>query len=54
MEDMRHTEALGKLFEIMEGRYDIKEVKFDRKMIHLKLLAIRAYIFAMVVNLETK
>ena len=28
---MRYTEALRKLFEIMEGRTDILEVKFDRE-----------------------
>ena len=28
---MRYTEALRKLFEVMEGRPDIKEVKFDRE-----------------------
>lgn len=31
MEKMRYTEALRKLFEIMEGRPDIKEIKFDRE-----------------------
>ena len=29
--DMRYTEALRKLFEVMEGRPDIKEVKFNRE-----------------------
>ena len=29
--DMRYTEALSKLFEVMESRPDIKEVKFDRE-----------------------
>ena len=28
---MRYTEALSKLFEVMESRPDIKEVKFDRE-----------------------
>lgn len=28
---MRYTEALRKLFEVMEDRPDIKEVKFDRE-----------------------
>lgn len=28
---MRYTEAVGKLFEVMEGRPDIIGVKFDRK-----------------------
>lgn len=28
---MRYTEALRKLFEVMEGRPDIKEVKFDKE-----------------------
>lgn len=28
---MRYTEALRKLFEIMQGRTDILEVKFDRE-----------------------
>ena len=31
MENMKYTEALKKLFEIMEGRPDITEVKFDRE-----------------------
>lgn len=31
MEDMRYTEALRKLFEVMECRSDIKEVKFNRE-----------------------
>lgn len=31
MENLRYTEALRKLFEVMEGRPDIKEVKFDRE-----------------------
>lgn len=31
MEDMKYTEALRKIFEVMEGRPDIKEVKFDRE-----------------------
>lgn len=31
MENMKYTEALKKLFEIMEGRPDIKEVKFFRE-----------------------
>ena len=30
MENMRYTEALRKLFEVMEGRADILEVKFNR------------------------
>ena len=29
--DMRYTEALRKLFEVMEGRPDIKEIKFNRE-----------------------
>ena len=29
--EMRYTEALRKLFEVMEGRTDILEVKFDRE-----------------------
>lgn len=29
--DMRYTEALRKLFEVMKGRPDIKEVKFNRE-----------------------
>lgn len=29
--NMKYTEALRKLFEVMEGRPDILEVKFDRK-----------------------
>lgn len=28
---MKYTEALRKLFEVMEGRTDILEVKFDRE-----------------------
>lgn len=28
---MKYSEALKKLFEIMEGRPDIKEVKFNRE-----------------------
>lgn len=28
---MRYTDALRKLFEVMEGRPDIKEIKFDRE-----------------------
>lgn len=28
---IRYTEALRKIFEVMEGRPDIKEIKFDRK-----------------------
>lgn len=31
MEKMRYMEALRKLFEVMEGRPDIKEIKFDRE-----------------------
>ena len=31
MKKMRYTEALRKLFEVMEGRPDIKEIKFDRE-----------------------
>lgn len=31
MNDMRYTEALKKLFEVMDGRSDINEVKFDRE-----------------------
>lgn len=31
MKDMRYTEALRKLFDIMESRPDIKGVKFDRE-----------------------
>ena len=31
MEEMRYTEALRKLFEVMEGRPDIKEIKFNRE-----------------------
>lgn len=31
MDDMRYTVALRKLFEVMEGRTDIDEVKFNRK-----------------------
>ena len=31
MEYMKYTEALRKLFEVMEGRPDINEVKFDRE-----------------------
>jgi len=30
MGDMRYTVALRKLFEVMEGRTDIFEVKFNR------------------------
>lgn len=30
-EIMRYTEALRKIFEVMEGRPDISEVKFDRE-----------------------
>lgn len=30
MENIKYTEALRKLFEVMEGRSDIKEVKFDK------------------------
>ena len=29
--NMRYTEALRKLFEVMEGRPDILEVKFNRE-----------------------
>ena len=29
--EMRYTDALRKLFEVMEGRSDILEVKFDRE-----------------------
>lgn len=29
--EMRYTEALRKIFEVMEGRPDIKEIKFDRE-----------------------
>lgn len=28
---MKYTEALRKLFEVMQGRTDILEVKFDRE-----------------------
>lgn len=28
---IRYTEALRKIFEVMEGRPDIKEIKFDRE-----------------------
>lgn len=28
---MRYTEALRKLFEVMQGRPDILEIKFDRE-----------------------
>ena len=31
MDDMKYTVALRKLFEVMEGRIDIDEVKFNRK-----------------------
>lgn len=31
MDDMRYTEALRKLFEVMEGRTDITSVKFNRE-----------------------
>ena len=31
MDDMRYTVALRKLFEVMEGRTDIDEVKFNRE-----------------------
>lgn len=31
MGDMKYTEALKKLFEVMDGRSDINEVKFDRE-----------------------
>lgn len=31
MDDMKYTEALKKLFEVMDGRSDINEVKFDRE-----------------------
>lgn len=31
MEDMKFTEALERVFEIMEGRPEIKEIKFNRK-----------------------
>lgn len=30
MEGMRYTEALRKLNDVMQGREDIKEVKFDK------------------------
>lgn len=31
MQDMKYTEALKKVFEVMEGRPDIKQIKFDRE-----------------------
>lgn len=31
MDEMRYTVALRKLFDVMEGRTDIDEVKFNRK-----------------------
>lgn len=31
MEGMRYTEALRKLNDVMQGREDIKEVKFDKE-----------------------
>ena len=31
MEDMKYTEALKMIFKVMEGRPDIKEIKFDRE-----------------------
>ncbi len=31
MENMKYTQALRKLFEVMEGRTDITSVKFDRE-----------------------
>lgn len=31
MDNMRYTVALRKLFEVMEGRTNIDEVKFNRK-----------------------
>ena len=31
MENMKYTEALKMIFKIMEGRPDIKEIKFNRE-----------------------
>ena len=31
MENMKYTEALKMIFKVMEGRPDIKEIKFNRE-----------------------
>lgn len=36
---MRYTEALRKLFEVMQGRTDILEVKFDRENGKFKVIS---------------